>query len=490
MSLGLIGGCCGPCVGDPPDALADDWVYPISGLTANEAEGKFTIVLGRRQFHDPAGGPPPPSYGVGPILIGYSVGYYNECGCPHMIGRVSGTVAWASGDTSDKVVEIPLLAHGPPMFWTCAGVAGGGEAASFDLAYISQNVWLPNGGHYDIVAVCNHAAQNGNGQSYVASPTFSYHRGVAHVGNGFKLIQSNFQGYGRYKEEAFKIDNTLENYKREAVMTAMGAILSDVRRGSYEFVQRWWVPWMGWAYSPITTDTETVREWTDYAGRRFRIILSDPLPIDAQATAEANLTLARALVGTLPDLGGGFATAGKTTVEGGRVENPPPLLRGELDWQWEPPEALACPFQFQLINEVVWTGFGFIGGSSYGPRFRNYFRLACRYGPVWQHPFAPPPVPGAPLDMVMINAIKVDARGCLLNSSQPLRIELHVTTHQFTNPEQTEWVDESNTGWFDITDTEYWVEPPPFFGFKSIAWRSVGPSPPPLAYYCHPGYVP
>lgn len=446
MSLGLIGGCCGPCVGDPPDPNGDDWVYPRSGLVANEAEGKFTIPIGRFPPFDPFGGPPPPSYGQDPITVGYSVTYYNECGCNHMIGRVSGTLSWAAGDTADKVVEIPLLAHGPPMFWTCQGVPPGGENASFDLSYISQNVWLPNGGHYDIVAICNHAAQNGNGQSWVAWPFITYYGGRATTPQ-YRAFNNQPPAYKLWTEEhRSPVGDVL--YRRILGVDAGLTHLFERRSGDPNTFQV--------VGSFETINSPTVLEYQDVFGRKRNITLSDPQITDPIAEADQNLARARS---EFVDVGGSYTTGWNNGQE--RIYDYP----DEPPWYYSEVIRQPVPMPYKGTN--------------------GFYEHAC-----FRSTNNPVPPPNNPLNTITKTAVKVDARGCLLNSSIPVRIELFITTHQFTNLDQTEWIDESNTGWFDITDTEYWIEPPPFFGFKTIGIRVVPPSPPPLPYYCHPGYAP
>ena len=206
--------------------------------------------------------------------------------------------------------------------------------------------------------------------------------------------------------------------------------------------------------------TETLWEHTrpHFSGLlRQRITLTEPFQPTSHIAAVQNLARARS---EFDDVGGAYATPGPSTFEGYTY----PTEAG-----WDSVQRAVNPSPVPCSVPTPWTE-----GNAGFYRWPAYAGLY-----------------GMENETVWLAAVKMDGRGLAVGSPSPAFMEVRVISYRFTNIAMTTWVEEHDTGWFDITDTVYWAEPPAVPGFRRITHRT-NPTPPvvPAGFYCHPGYVP
>jgi hypothetical protein len=453
----FLGKCgCGPCSpgGGGGPGTTYSTMRVAGGLVGNESVGEFRFTV--RRDHVIATDP------LTAVALNWSIAPRQYCAgvgmaCPHMIPVQSGTLNWAAGEVADKFITVPLTAHGPPMFWTCPGTPGGGELGWLYLQVTSGYAGTESGlgatHRYDVTAVCNHEALNGSDNPFYGVPYRTQYTGIgqAPVIHNFKNLNPAWSA--SYSTQTLTQLNAAMavSYKREVVVNAAGVLVSERIFGSRAL-------WNSGGGVTQTVLSETLLEYTRPHGSGTltqRIELAGPFQPSSQIAAVQNLDRART---EFDDVGGAYQTPCPATI---------PAYTYPTEPGWDFVQLATSPLQAPFATFNPWTE-----GNA------GYYR--------W-----PPDITIPTNEMIWLAAIKVDGRGLLAGSPVPVFMEIRIVTYRFTNVAMTTWVEEHDTGYFDITDTVLWVEPPAFLGFKRITHRQ-NPTPPtvPAGFYCHPGYVP
>jgi len=431
-------------------------IKAVDGLTGLESVGSFIITV--RRDHNILTDP------LTAVTVSWSLAPRQSCVgvgrvCPHMIPSTTGTLHWAIGEVADKFITVPLITHGPPMFYTCIGQPPGGELGWLHLTVTFGSAATESGigavHRYDVAAACNHAALNGGG-----TPFFGVPRRTQYTGIGRAPLLMNFANLNPAWTASYQM-RTIEQfdaagatvYKDELTVNGAGTIIVQRTFGSRALYSS------GGGQTEVTR-TETLWEHTrpHFTGTlRQTITLSEPFQPTSQIAAVQNLARARL---EFDDVGGAYATPGPSTFEG--YEYPT-----EAGWDYVQRAVNPSPTPCAVPNPWTEGNAGFYRWPSYIGMF------------------------GMENETVWLAAIKVDGRGLAVGSPSPVFMEIRVISYRFTNIAMTTWVEESDTGWFDITDNVYWAEPPAVPGFRRITHRT-NPTPPyvPPGFYCHPGYVP
>jgi len=401
----------------------------------------------RREFWQMISGvmtpvPPPSWHGEGAAKVEWRV-VRTECGCPHMIPDLGGTLEWNDGDVTDRSFQLQVTCPGPPVFWGCQTQLAGGEVAKVSLSPVPGNECSKvSSVAANVVAICTHVWPDGKPLGGWSVAQFK------HAGSCMDpLVGRGFKGQGFFQRLVQKVVTNagVELIRTETDYDTACLYVVEIRhKGASPFVD--------FAAPPIEhTDTKLVRRQMVPGGHKDYVQeLSVPV-VPKLETATTNRQKAES---EFPNENAAYAHF---------------LFFGTPQYTTAP----SAPWD----ERTTISGWGAAGGpppyqTSAGPQPSRYISS---------------PATGGAVEVVA----KVDARGSYSGNPTPKRVGIRI--RQFTyDPATNTHSLLSTSGCIEITDTARRVDVEAAQGYSQYEFCDVAPAPgcPQPDFVCHPGLPP
>lgn len=473
--------------GYPPPVYDGQYFYDTTGA------GQFWLNTAGVYSTAPA----PAFYGNGSITVEWAV-TTTECGCPHMIANATGSLSWGAGDVSNKSFTVPVTCPGPPTYWGCEGAQAGGEIATVSLSQTGGTGCAFTGENALALGVCTHTSHPDFG---VAPYYIRRWAAVASPTPGF--LQLDWDGTSepidRYLESVtsalYLVPTSVGANQTEKGYYQYGGVLKYLRftgTDASRFASGPIPPWAGGpATSPDTFTSPELDIALSEAGSAYPVpldaadaLLADAVTADPDGASgiwrwnevfpEYVFKIRGDFINTIYgfDYITGPFDSGKTyEYTGPQFEGPQNIA----DWTEIPDTGLLYS---QEISGTYNQEFEFVTGTTFSGaagRMRGVEFLLGLGG----------------LPSVAVWRSEIDATNSRNGSPNPQTVEIRLVTY-----EDDAVIDDS--GWFDITDTSYAIDPPADLGGASMKkWIDVHirtapvgsgcAAAPSLVFVCHPG---
>ena len=443
--------------GYPPPVYDGQYFYDTTGA------GQFWLNTADVYSTAPA----PAFYGNGSITVEWEV-TTTECGCPHMIANATGSLSWGAGDVSNKSFTVPVTCPGPPTYWACEGVLAGGETATVVLTQTGGTGCAFTGENALALGVCTHTAPHpdfGTNPYYIRT-------WAAEITPSQGFIALDWDGatepVDRYLESVtdYLVPGG-EGYTEKA-WYAVGNVLKHNRFTSRDVSGYANGPIAVWAGGPSASPDAFTSAEIDIALTELGV--EYPVPITA-----ADALLADAVTAHPDGFGGSYRWDGVTPdyvwrIRGSYIESVIGSVAPHFDisktYEYTGSEFPGQPLDPADWTEVADTGFDYVA------------EVSGTYSQVNHVEAFPPSGVAAPIYGVAGRQVFIAGGAATVNSVSVWKSEIDASQSRNGNPvPQTveirlktfeDGVEIADTGWFDITDTNYAVDPPASLGGASI----------------------